>query len=117
MGKIENIEELVGEEISGVGFIRDYVEFYFDGPIVRSVSNPIIRLVDGEFRFPESNSRDALCKIIGESVIAVRVDENESMKMETANGITLTIPLDDDSRSNSEAMHFLARINGPIQVW
>jgi len=53
---IENIEDLVGEQISGAGFIRDYVEFYFDGPIVRSLSDPVINLPDGEHRFPEPGS-------------------------------------------------------------
>jgi hypothetical protein len=32
---IQQIEDLVGEEISGICFVRDYVELHFDGPVLR----------------------------------------------------------------------------------
>jgi len=50
---IRDLSDLVGEEMSAVCFGRDYVEFHFDGPILRSLSNPSA-FVDGkEHHFPD----------------------------------------------------------------
>jgi hypothetical protein len=32
MTSIPDLEDLAGTELSGVCFVRDYVEFHFDGP-------------------------------------------------------------------------------------
>ena len=117
MRKIESIEELIGEQLAGVGFIRDYVEFYFDGPIIRSLSVPNLNIGGVEHQFPEPGSRDALCGTIGSTVTAVKVDEGRSVRIETDDGSILTIPLDPRSNRVPEAMHFVPQIDGPIQIW
>lgn len=68
-----SIEGLAGEVVAGVRFVMDYVELYFDGPILRVLFGPT--LVDGEIetRFPEPGSRDALCGLIGDTVESVSV--------------------------------------------
>jgi len=42
MQRYAGLEDLVGEEVGSVGFIRDYVEINFDGPILRSLSAPTV---------------------------------------------------------------------------
>lgn len=58
--RIAELADLVGEEISAVCFVRDYVEVRFDGPILRALSHPVVVAADSVARFPEPGSRDAL---------------------------------------------------------
>ena len=117
MQEIEHIEDLVGEKFSGVGFVMDYVEFYFSGPVLRCLADPSIKLLDGYYRFPELGSRDALCKLIGSTVVAVTIEEGKSMNLQTSEGTILSVQLADGSRWGSETMHFVPKPNGPVQVW
>ena len=69
-----DLKLLNGEELSGVGFIRTYVELYFDGPILRAIAAPRITLEGGDFQFPTEGSRDVLCSLIGRPVLAATDD-------------------------------------------
>ncbi len=114
---IRQPSDLVGEEISAVCFVRDYVEFHFDGPILRSLSNPSVLVHGVEHRFPEPGWRDALCCIIGSTVRAVKLEEQQALKVTTTDDCEITILLDARSLRGPEAMHFVPQPNGPIQVW
>ncbi len=114
---VREISDLIGEEISAVCFVRDYVEFHFDGPILRSLSNPILCHDGAEYRFPEASSRDALCKLIGKTIHHINLQENLALKITTSDNLELIISLDVLSGGESEVMHFVPQINGPIQVW
>ena len=61
----DSAESLVGEEFNAVAFVMDYVEFDFNGPILRALSPPRLEHEGGIFTFPEPGSRDALCSLIG----------------------------------------------------
>jgi hypothetical protein len=115
--KMREPADLVGEEVSAVCFVRDYVEFHFDGPILRSLSNPSVLVHGTEHRFPEPGSRAALCSIIGSTVCAVNLEEQEALKVTTTDDYEITIPLDFRNLRGPEAMHFLPEVNGPVQVW
>ena len=111
------LSDLVGEEISAVCFVRDYVEFHFDGSILRSLSNPSVSVDGGRHRFPEPRSRDALCRVIGSTVREVKLEEGHALTLTTTNDLEITIPLDAENLRGPEAMHFVPQLNGPIQVW
>lgn len=114
---ITEIDGLVGEEISGVAFVCDYVEFHFSGPVLASLTNPHV-IVDGiDHRLPEPCSRDALCRVIGSTVCAVKLEANRVLELTTSDGSRIRIPLDVESFRGPEAMHFAPERNGPIQVW
>jgi hypothetical protein len=114
---VQELRDLVGEEISAVCFVRDYVEFHFDGPVLRSLTNPTV--VDHGVRhlFPESGSRDALCRLIGSTVRAIGVEEERVLTLTTVDEREIRIPLDAKNRRGPEAMHFVPQLDGPIQVW
>jgi hypothetical protein len=106
---VNDLDDLVGEEISAIAFVRDYVELHFDGPILRALSDPIIRTDGRDFVFPESGSRDALCSLIGLPVRSVSlVWDPERDSSDERIGIvttlaTVIIPLDQLSRVGPEA--------------
>ena len=67
------IESLLSEQVNAVSFVMDYVEFHFNGPILRALSNPVVEYQGHRVRFPDAGSRDALCSLIGSDVASVNV--------------------------------------------
>ena len=112
-----SVESLVGEQLSAVSFVQDYVEFHFDGPVVRALTNPIVESPAGRWRFPGAGSRDALCALIARLVQTVEHRADVHLRLDFGDGYRLTVPLDPDSYLGPEAMHFQSSLTGPVQVW
>ncbi len=85
--------DLVGEEVSAVCFIRDYVGLQFDGPTLHLLQPLSIKTKDGDFSFPGPGARDALCDMIGATVIHVEVVIPEKFVMTTSSGHTVSMGL------------------------
>ncbi|MHC4121823.1 MAG: hypothetical protein ACYSWO_30495 [Planctomycetota bacterium] len=117
MDSNKSIRDLVGMEVSAVSFVRDYVEIHFDGPILRCLSNPILRSKDEEWVFPQAGSRDALCLLIGQSLEGMTLEDDTMLLAGFSGGQELFVPLDRKRRRGPEAMHFLPDIGEPLQVW
>ena len=118
MGKsIISIRDLVGEPVSAVCFVQNYVEFHFDGSIVRALSNPRLTLDDTVWRFPEPGARESFCNVIGAVVETVDVDDELSIVLRFDSGHTLFVPLDHESRVGPEAAHFVSELDHIMHVW
>lgn len=109
--------ELVGEPMSAVSFVMDYVEFHFSGPVLRALTGVQVSIAGVNHTFPGIGSRDALCSLIGQTLKAVTLDAGVAARLQFANGGVVTIPLDESSRVGPEAMHFVPGFNQPIAVW
>ena len=107
MHQAREIEDLIGEELNAVCFVMDYVEFHFNGPILRALSNPRVRSRNGEASFPEPESRDQLCALIGRVVEQVTVLEEQQITVSMSGELQLVIPLDAEHRVGPEAAHFV----------
>src|SRR5438874_8747737 len=108
---------LVGEQVNTVAFVMDYVEFKFNGPVLRALTNPIIEGDGLRVRFPEPGSRDALCSLIGSRVAAVTITDDDRIELALSGDRTLTIPLDRESRVGAEAAHYVpAARDGPLRT-
>jgi hypothetical protein len=115
--KRRTIDAIVGEQLSGVAFIMDYVEFQFDGMMLRALAHPLLRIGDMLHRFPEPGSRDAFCSVIGEKVEGVEVVEEERITVYLRGGALIEIPLAITEPSLPEAAHFTAGVDQPLDVW
>jgi hypothetical protein len=87
------LKDLIGREISAVAFVRDYVEFHFDGPILRSRANPQVAVGEAVYCFPKPGSRDALCLVIGATVQSLDLDDSRHLEFTTSNGCRVRLPL------------------------
>jgi hypothetical protein len=87
------LKDLIGREISAVAFVRDYVEFHFDGPILRSRADPQVAVGEAVYCFPKLGSRDALCLVIGATVQSLDLDEARHLEFTTSNGCRVRLPL------------------------
>lgn len=97
---------LVGEQLNTVAFVMDYVEFHFNGPRIRALTNPIVHTPAGEIQFPAPGSRDALCSLIGDEIRDAALRDEHSLTFAFASGARLIIPLDADSHVGPEALHW-----------
>ena len=111
------IEAIRDEPLSGVAFVHDYVEFHFDGKIVRSLTKPMVTLASAPHTFPDAGSRDALCSLIGCTVEDVKVQDGVAIGITFAGGARVRIPLADEERHGPEAAHYVPGLNQPIVVW
>jgi hypothetical protein len=113
----QGIESLEGEELNGVAFVMDYVEFHFNGPVLRALTNPVFQGTQ-RVEFPDAGSRDALCSLIGSTVESVEVREEDAIRLTFTDGRMLIVPLDEESRVGPEAATFqTGRKNSPLDVW
>lgn len=115
MSDLGAFSKLVGEELSSVCFVRDYVEFHFDGPIVRALSLPKVT-VGGKCFLPDTPGwRDALCALIGRKVVAASPDGGVfllSLEGDASAEVSLT-----PTGNAVEALHFVPTGQGPMQIW
>ena len=103
------MKDLIGREISAVAFVRDYVEFHFDGPILRSRADPQVAVGEAVYWFPKPGSRDALCLVIGATVQSLDLDDSRHLEFTTSNGCRVRLPL-----GAGGVLHF--RAEGLFQV-
>jgi len=110
------IGQIVGEQLSAVSFVQDYVEFHFDGPVVRAFAGPIVKESGETIRFPSPNSRDKLCSLIGRPVSSFELIDGLELRIRLG-GADLIVPLDAERTPGPEAMHFQDSVTSPVQVW
>ena len=112
-----SVQGLVGEQLSAVAFVQDYVELHFDGPVIRALTNPIVVSNGARISFPAPGSRDALCQFIGRKVAKIELQEQVSLTCHFQGDGSIIVPLDHGSCRAAEAMHFQESPTGTLQVW
>jgi hypothetical protein len=104
MARWLSLDDLKGAEVASIAFVRDYVEVNFDGPILRSIASPTIEVAGKRLTFPEEGSRDALCGLIGQTVVVV--EERSDAILVAFGAAQLRIPRADPS-IGAEVAHFV----------
>lgn len=113
----ETIGSIIGQIVSAVCFVQDYVEIHFDGPILRCLRSPLVESKGFAGTFPQKGSRDALCSLIGEKLLSLQVNDRVRLVAGFTSGARLVVALGPDREASLEALHFVPRTGGPIQVW
>jgi hypothetical protein len=116
--KPPDLRELIGEQLSAVSFVMDYVEFHFDAFVLRALTDPAIEGPEGRHKFPGPGARDALCQAIGADVAEVH-ENDDAITVRLTSGHLLTVPLDDTSRGQlPEAANLHTRdLSRGMRVW
>ena len=114
MVTVLELHDLVGEEVSSICFVRDYVEIHFDGPILRCFAGPICSMRGVTLEFPQPGSRDTLCMFIGREVTSA-IDQVDDLTLSFADSDQLAVP----KRSRAagpEIAHLVPCLDGKIAV-
>ncbi|HXB62893.1 MAG TPA: hypothetical protein VNU94_08610 [Acidobacteriaceae bacterium] len=104
--------DIIGEELSAVEFVQDFLVLQFEGPSVTFYVWPYVLMEDASIAYGEPGYRDALCAQIGDSVVQAQLEEGLSITMEFENGIVFGASLREEDVQGPQAGSFT--INGEL---
>jgi hypothetical protein len=98
MEKITNTNNplmvLIGEQLSSVIFVQDYLQLDFDGNRLTCYVWPVIALDDIEYRFNDTEYRNKLCNLIAKLVKYVILEDGISLRIVFTDNSAIFLPLD-----------------------
>jgi hypothetical protein len=112
-----DVESLVGQELSSVTFVQDYLQLEFNGPSLTLFVWPEIFREEGSYGFGEPGYRDWLCAEIGEEVSEATIVIGEAFELQFEDGIILRASLREEDLDVTDAGHFLAGQGQPLVVF
>ncbi|MEZ4919226.1 MAG: hypothetical protein R2792_08980 [Saprospiraceae bacterium] len=71
--------KLIGEQLSSVTFVQDYLQLHFDGKTFTIYIWPAVKIDDTLFHFGEQDYRNALCSLIAHKVTDLLLIEEETL--------------------------------------
>lgn len=108
---------LINRELGSVEFVRDYIQFHFDGPTLTAVTNPEL-IIDGKIIKREScEFCNLLLCCIGQIVSMASVKEGDAIKVEFNNGSILCISLKQEDYKDAEAAWFYLDNSATWWIW
>jgi hypothetical protein len=106
-------ELIVGERLSAVSFVLDYVQLAFDGPRFTVLSPIQVQTPNSTVRAGENGFRDGLCEAIGHTVISFAIDDR-AVNIEL-DGYRITIDLAAGSAGPEKLL--FDDVDGRLAVW
>lgn len=100
------LETLVGQTLSSVEFVQDYVQLRFDGPTLTAYTQPSVTHAGVTLRWNGQGYRDALCNQIGSHVAAVALGKDSLLVLEFDNQAAVSVSLKDEDYRGAEAVMF-----------
>ena len=102
------LESLEGQELTSVGFVQDYLQLDFGGPILTLYIWPEVFRPEGSYGFGEPGFRDMLCEEIGNDVETATFAEAIALEISFEGGTIFRVPLRDQDYVGAEAGQFLS---------
>jgi hypothetical protein len=93
------LKRLVGCELSAVVFVRDYLQFQFDGPYLTVTTSVVVRIADNLFAGTDQGFKDALVSQIGHTVGSVSLILEEVINLRLDGDREIRISLRPEDRS------------------
>jgi len=105
-------------ELAGITFIRSYIQFLFDGPVLNTYTLPKIKIKNKEFTLAQYGYYDALCSLIGKRVLSAYEDKSENrLVIQFENDMELVISLRTEDRQCAEAAMIQGEQKGKWKIW
>ena len=95
---------LIGEMLSSVTFVMDYIQLGFGGPVLNVITLPAVLVAGKRFTFGDAGFRDALCNQIGRTVRAAFLKEGESAHIVFDDGAQISVSLRPEDYRSAEAL-------------
>lgn len=105
----QSLQVIVGEQLSAITFVQDYVQLHFDGPRLTAFSRPVVIIGGKTFHWGEPCFCDALCGRIAKKVMEARIAYGESIAITFEDGSIIQVSLQDKDYVCSEAVKFDAQ--------
>jgi hypothetical protein len=109
---------LIGEELSSIEFVRDYIQFRFDGPYVTAITDPYIIIEHKQYSRTDTGFCDILLGFIGLPVEEISLRENEIISIHFPDGRSINISLKHEKLKgrSAEAVNFNDGF-GNLWIW
>jgi len=99
------LDQLVGEQLSAVTFVQDYLQLWFDGPGL-NITNPLtVSSENGQIVSWEKGFRDLLCGQIAKIVSSVVWTEGVAIEIFFTDESSLSVSLRSDDYCGPEAIY------------
>jgi hypothetical protein len=102
------LQKIIGEQLSSVEFVQDYIQLHFDGPTLTAFVWPVVSTNGKTTRAGEHGYKDALCASIGRKVQSAQVVEGVEVLVEFEGGARISISLRPEDSAGPEAGYFSA---------
>ena len=99
------LEKLVGQDLSSVTFVRDYVQFAFDNGGMNAYTAPTVACGSESLSLGQTGYRDSLCRPIGCRVERTWVDD-QRVSIIFESGVVVSISLREEDYLGPEALEF-----------
>lgn len=110
--ELELYEQLVGEQLSGVTFVMDYIQLQFNPPPIVSVYTPVtVSAGLTSVRSGDDQFRNLLCGQIAKIVASVSVRAHDAFLITFEDQSMISISLRADDYRCAEAINFQGRNN------
>jgi hypothetical protein len=101
-----DLSAIVGQELTAVEFVQDYLQLRFDGPLLTLFVWPDVFREEGSYAYGEPEFRNVLCAQLGGNVTAATLEENEAIEVEFENGVILRASLREEDIDVPQAGQF-----------
>ena len=103
-------DQLVGEDLSGVVFVRDHLQLQFNPPPQVNVYSACVVSANGATaKFGDEPFANLILSLIGRVVSAVRVVDDQFFRIRFADGCTVEISLRPEDARGPEAVNLQGR--------
>lgn len=109
------LDVIIGNQLSGVLFIQDYVQLQFDGPGLTALNWPIVTVGGTDYSFGMSEYRNMLCERITKIVRVASAIEGQEIRIELNDESAISISLIAPEELGMSEMAILD--NGPDDFW
>jgi hypothetical protein len=108
----ELYQQLIGERLSGVTFVLDYLQLQFDPPPTLNVYTSVTVVSGGRSaRQGDDQFRNLLCDQIPKVVRSVVVERDSEFRITFEDGSAISISLRSEDYRGAEAIYFQGREN------
>ena len=105
-------------ELVGITFIRDYIQFLFDGPVLNTYTLPLIKIENKIITSTDFGYYDTLCSLLNKKILSAYEDEKEEkIVIHFESDIELFVSLKAEDRNGVEAAMLQLETDGEWNVW
>jgi hypothetical protein len=97
---------IIGEQLSSVTFVQDYLQLNFDGPCLTAYTWPVVEIAGLCYHWGEQDYRNQLCERIARIVLSVSVTEGDAIRIGLDDGAIIMVSLHDEDYEGPEAAMF-----------
>jgi hypothetical protein len=116
MVDIKDFQEIMGEDLSGVTFVRDYLQLQFNPPLILKAYTPVtVHCGDRTACFGEPIFPNLLIGQLNKVVCGVEMRPDEAIKIMFKDGSTIPVSLRPEHYVGPEAINLFRR-NGEMIV-